>query len=187
MQDKKQPEKENRRKNVIIIVVMAIIIILLVTCIVLLVTRSGNSPDVPDTSRQEDSNASAVLERGFVDNDSAENIVSDMAEQVAEGMFRCTMTGTWTFEDSDSVSPNAYVANAADNRHTFYFDVYLQGTDEVIYSSPLLPVGSEFREIKLDKELEAGDYEAVVMYTLVDENYEEVSSAGFTITISVLH
>ena len=57
----------------------------------------------------------------------------------------------------------------------------------MIYSSPMLPVGTDIKDIKLEKPLAAGDYNAVVMYTLVDENYEEVSSVGFKITISIVH
>ena len=100
-------------------------------------------------------------------------------------MFECRMSSTWTFEDAASESPNSYVANVESNRHALYFDVYEEQTDELLYSSPILPVGSEIRNIKLDKELPVGDYDAVVMYTLVNEDYEEVSTAGFRIKISI--
>ena len=49
----------------------------------------------------------------------------------------------------------------------------------------MLPVGTELRNIKLEKELPKGEYDAVVMYTLVNEKNEEVSTVGFNITISV--
>lgn len=100
-------------------------------------------------------------------------------------MFECSMTTSWVFEDGKSESPNAYVANVENNLHTIYFDVYNSATDELLYSSPMLPVGTEIKNIKLDKELQKGEYDAVVMYTLVNEENEEVSSVGFNITISV--
>lgn len=186
---KRSDDGKGRSLAVIGIIAAVIIIILLVVCIILLITRSGSSPEASDTSQSgsQPGNVSSVLDRGFVDNTNTSDIVSDMAEQVKEGMFHCSMTFDWTFENSDSVSPNAYVANAEDNRYTFYFDVYENATNELLFSSPLIPVGSEFKEVKLGKTLEPGDHKAVVMYTLVDENYEEVSSAGFTITISILH
>ena len=40
-------------------------------------------------------------------------------------------------------------------------------------------------ENNLEKVLQKGEYDAVVMYTLVDEDNEEVSTVGFDITISV--
>lgn len=182
MADQKKVEKGNGKK-ILIIIAFLVLLAALIVCIVLLVSEpGGEQAQIP-----EESIGAVALERGFVEEDSADEMMEAMSEKVEEGMFECMMTATWTFEDADSVSPNAYVANVESNRYTFYFDVCLEDTDEVIYSSPMLPVGTELNEIKLEKELPAGDYNAVVMYTLVDENYEEVSSVGFAIVIHILN
>lgn len=167
MHSQKKTAKKKRR----VITVAAFIILLaaLAVCIVLLLLRKDE--DKP--------------ERRIIDRNNADEIMEDMSDKVDEGMFECKMTTTWTFEDGSSVSPNAYVANVESNRYALYFDVYEEGTNELLYSSPILPVGSELQDIKLDKELSAGDHDAVVMYTLVDEAEEEVSTAGFHITIYV--
>ena len=125
------------------------------------------------------------LDRGFVDESNKDKVMEDMGNKVAEGMFECKMTTSWVFEDGKSESPNAYVANVESNLHTIYFDVYDTATDELLYSSPMLPVGTELNNIKLEKELQKGEYDAVVQYTLVGEENEEVSTVGFNITISV--
>lgn len=161
------------KKKVIIIIAFVLLLAALVVCIVLLLRRNEESKE--------------PLERGFVEEDNADYIMDDMADKVAEGMFECKMSTTWTFENSDSVSQNAYVANVESNRYTICFDVYEAETNELLYSSPLLPVGTDFNDVKLEKELSAGDYDAVVMYTLVDDNNEEVSTVGFNITISIIH
>ena len=140
-------------------------------CVVLLLTRSKEE--------------SKELDRDFVDQSNTDTVMEDIGDKVAEGMFECSMTTSWVFEDGKSESPNAYVANVENNLHTIYFDVYNSATDELLYSSPMLPVGTEIKNIKLDKELQKGEYDAVVMYTLVNEENEEVSSVGFNITISV--
>lgn len=169
MSSQKESKKE-RQKKIIIVIAFVVILIALAVCLVLLFYKPKSS-----------------LDRGFVKEGNRDDIMSEMSDKVEEGMFECKMTTTWTFENADSVSPNAYVANVENNRYTFYFDVYEESTNELLYSSPLLPVGTEINDIKLEKKLSAGDYNAVVMYTLVDENEEEVSTAGFTITISVVH
>lgn len=163
--------RKTAKKKSRVITVAAFIILLaaLAVCIVLLLLRKDEEKP----------------ERGIVDRNNADTVMEDLSDKVDEGMFECKMTTTWTFEDGASVSPNAYVANVENNRYAIYFDVYEEGTDELLYSSPILPVGSEIRDIKLDKELPAGDHDAVVMYTLVDEDEEEVSTAGFHITIYV--
>ncbi|MCI8666610.1 MAG: hypothetical protein HFG82_08065 [Dorea sp.] len=160
---------KNQKK--ITVVAFVVLCIALVVCIVLLLTKSK------DDSKE--------LDRGFVDETNTDTVMEDMGDKVAEGMFECNMTTSWVFEDGKSESPNAYVANVENNLHTIYFDVYDTATEEVLYSSPMLPVGTELRNIKLEKELPKGEYDAVVMYTLVNEKNEEVSTVGFNITISV--
>lgn len=167
----------------ITVAVITVLAAALIICIVLLVSRSG---DAGEAQRNNDNDApQTVLDRGFVDESNMDDIMSELSDKVEEGMFECRMSTTWTFEDAASASPNSYVANVENNQHAIYFDVYEEQTEELLYSSPILPVGSEIRGIKLEKELSAGDYDAVVMYTLVNEAYEEVSTVGFRITISV--
>ena len=156
-----------RRKKRMIIIAFVILLVALIICILLLLRKPEEEG------------------RNFVDRDNVDTIMEDMTEKVAEGMFECMMTTEWTFENGDSESPNAYVANVENNRYTIYFDVYEKESNELLYSSPLLPVGTEIRNIKLDKKLAADEYKAVVMYTLVDDDEQEVSSAGFNITISI--
>ena len=160
---------KNQKK--VTIVAFAVLCIALVVCVVLLLTRSKEE--------------SKELDRDFVDQSNTDTVMEDIGDKVAEGMFECSMTTSCVFEDGKSESPNAYVANVENNLHTIYFDVYNSATDELLYSSPMLPVGTEIKNIKLDKELQKGEYDAVVMYTLVNEENEEVSSVGFNITISV--
>ncbi|MEH2946844.1 hypothetical protein [Sporofaciens sp. JLR.KK001] len=167
MENQKETANKGRRK--MIIIAFVVLCAALVVCVVLLLQK---------TKPKE-------LDRGFVDESNKDTVMEDMGDKVAEGMFECKMTTSWVFEDGKSESPNAYVANVENNLHTIYFDVYEKATEELLYSSPMLPVGTELDNIKLEKELQKGEYDAVVMYTLVDEDNEEVSTVGFDITISV--
>ncbi len=190
MSNQTETMEGKKRRGMIIAFAAAFILVLaaLIVCIVLLLNRQDTGPDLPDRGMvTSNGGKAAVLERGFVDTENVEDIVLEMEDKVEEGMFECEMTTTWTFDNADAVSPNAYVANAKGNRHTLYFDVYLDGEDEAIYSSPLLPVGTELQGIKLDKAVSAGEYGATVVYTLVDEDYEEVSAVGFKIKLYMVH
>lgn len=172
-----------KRRNVIVVIVVAFVVLVaaLVTCIILLLAKQQEEP----VQESQSAPRSTVLDRGFVDEDNAGNIMDEMSEKVGKGMFECKMTTAWTFDDGKSASPNAYVANVENNLYTLYFDVYEESTNELLYSSPMLPVGTELKNFKLDKELTAGEYDAVVMYTMVDENLEEVSTVGFKVTVSI--
>lgn len=181
MSNQKEPAGKKRRNIIIIAVVFAVLVAALVICIVLLLKKGEEEP----AQELESASQPTVLDRGFVDENNAEEVMDEMSKKVSEGMFECKMTTSWTFDDGKSESPNAYVANVENNLYTLYFDVYEESTNELLYSSPMLPVGTELKNFKLDKELAAGEYDAVVMYTMVDENLEEVSSVGFKVTISV--
>lgn len=181
MSNQKEPAEKKNRNIIIIAIIIAILVAALAVCIVLLLRKKEEPAQEPENTSQ-----STVLDRGFVDEDNAGEIMDEMSDKVAKGMFECKMTTAWTFDDGKSESPNAYVANVENNLYTLYFDVYEESTNELLYSSPMLPVGTELKNFKLDKELAAGEYDAVVMYTMVDENLEEVSSVGFKVTISVL-
>ncbi|MBD5445326.1 MAG: hypothetical protein HDR29_07220 [Lachnospiraceae bacterium] len=182
MSDQKEPAEKKRRGIIIIAIVFAVLVAALVLCIVLLLRKQEPVQEIEDTSQSQ----STLLNRGFVDESNADNVMDEMSEKVSQGMFECKMTTAWTFDDGKSESPNAYVANVENNLYTLYFDVYEEATNELLYSSPMLPVGTELKNFKLDKELDAGEYNAVVMYTMVDEDLEEVSTVGFKVTISIL-
>ena len=190
----KTEENSAKRKKLLIIVfiILAIIIVALVAVISYLLGREKSSNvgaqprnDVAETSQRE-----VVGESRFVlDEGSALTALDEMRKQVEEGMFECSMSTEWTFADGNSESEDAYVANTTNNTHPFYFDVVLNnGSGEVIYASPILPVGTHLTGFKLDKPLAAGTYEAVCKYKLLkdEESQEVISAANFIITISVL-
>lgn len=186
----KTEDMEVKKSHAFVIASVAAFVLVagaLIVCIILLLKRQDNV-DLPGREAVTgNGGTAAVLERGFVDAEDTSAVVTEMQDKVEEGMFECSMTTTWSFDNAEAVSPNAYVANVESNRHTLYFDVYLDGEEEAVYSSPLLPVGTELQGIKLDRAVLAGDYDATVVYTLVDEDYEEVSAVGFKIKLYMAH
>jgi hypothetical protein len=170
-------KKEKEKKNVKIIIGIVVIVVLLAVIVVLLIFLLRNK-------QQPEEERSSI--RTITSADDAESIMEDMQEQVRKGMFECKMSMKWTFPDGKSSSTDAYVANSEANTYPIYFDVYIN-EDELIYSSPVIPVGSNIAGFALDKELPAGNYEATVMYTLVEdvETQKEISQAGFIVDITV--
>lgn len=175
-----QEKPANKKGRIAVIAAFAVLIAALVVCVALLARK-----ETVDTVDERPSAAARLPDRGVVTDDNADSIMDEMREKVADGMFECRMTTDWAFPDGKSEAVNAYVANVEANHYDIYFDVYESETDELLYSSPVIPVGESLSNFKLDKELEAGKYDAVVMYTLVNEAYEEVSTVGFTVTITV--
>jgi hypothetical protein len=173
---------------VAIVAILSVLVVVLITVVVILLARKkDDTAENPPATQERREVTNSV--RTVLDEESANDIMDQMREEVAEGMFECEMSMTWTFDNGQAESKDAYVANSTNNTHPILFDVYMKDTEELLYSSPVLPVGTNLTNIKLDKELEAGSYQATVMYSLLEdeESQEEISSAGFVITINVLN
>jgi len=178
------------KRGFILIAAFLVIILILVAVIAFLLGRNANgSSDVGTQKRNTvtENREVAGSARVVLDENSASNLMEEMRNEVEEGMFECNMSMTWTFADGESASKDAIVVNGSNNTYPIYFDVNLQDTNELIYSSPVIPVGSQLTEFTLDKDLDPGEYKAVVMYSLLEDEDSQVvkSQAGFVIKIIV--
>jgi hypothetical protein len=107
-------------------------------------------------------------------------------ERVAKGMFYTHFSNLWTFPDGKSASTDAVMGNSANNLYPFYFTLTLADTGELVYTSGVLPLGTEIDQLVLDTELPAGTYPAVIGIHMIDENGEErESDSGFNITLDI--
>ena len=170
-------KKANNKKMIILICVFVVIVAGLVAVIVSLLLR-----------KPEQKTETNEIPPTIVDEDNAEEVLQDIEDNTAKTQFRCRMTTDWNFADGKSESKDAYIANADTNHYPMYFEVRLVDSNEVIYTSPTIPVGSELNGLKLEQELSKGDHDAEVIYHLIDteNNNEEVSTVSFTVVIHVL-
>lgn len=174
VQSSKPQAKSN--KLVVLIVVLLLVLVVLAGVIVFLLTRPKETNIEP----------SPTGGRGTV---VTEENAAEIQEQInnatptPDGSYVTSMSIDWHFKGLTST--DAYVANAVENTRTVYFDLLLADTGDLIYSSPYLPVGAELKEITLDKELEAGTYETILVYHLVDDEENEISTLSIALTIYV--
>jgi hypothetical protein len=137
-------------------------------------------------SREAVATTASTAGRGMVVNEENASSVKEWAETpVEDGYYRVQMNMKWDFPDGESPSSNAYVANAETNTRTVYFDLTLKDTNELIYSSPFIPVTAKLDEITLNRDLEKGEYPAMVTYHLVDDNFEEITTVSINIVLNV--
>jgi hypothetical protein len=95
------------------------------------------------------------------------------------------MNTDWDFQTSQTPSHNAYVENAPQNTRMVYFDVILDDTNELVYSSPFIPVGGKLEEFALDAKLSKGDYAATVIYHLVDDDHKEITTVSVSVNLHI--
>lgn len=122
-----------------------------------------------------------------VNEENVNDILSEMEGGVMPGAYQATMNSTWHFEKGDAASYDAYVENAQANENPVYFDVTRSDTNETIFESPIIPVGSHLDEIILDSELSKGTYDCVMTYHLLDEDDETISTVRVSLEIVIEH
>jgi hypothetical protein len=172
--DAKETKSKLTTKHVVLILGSLIIIAAAIIIIMWLRDRTDiNDMDVPR------GNMVAVA-------DNLGDIRAELEERIERGMFETHMTTVWTFDNGGAPSFDAVMGNSPNNRYPFWFTVTLQGTDEPVYTSGLMPVGTELTEIILDRHLPAGDYSAIVAINMIDDDDIPVdSNVGLGIRIIV--
>jgi len=123
-----------------------------------------------------------------VTSNNVEQVASEFLNEqyVAPGYFSTQMSTTWHFTSGDAVSEDAYVKNDAGNTNDIYFDVFLESNEnEPILQSPVIPRGAEMNDISLEKNLDAGTYDCVMVYHLIDDDQKTVSTLRVAFTIII--
>lgn len=166
-------EQTGKSKKLVILCVVVIVALLAV--IVILMSRGKE--------KEEDPKRNVVVTK-----DNAEEVIEDMLNEdyVEPGYYSASMSTTWYFATGDAVSEDAYVENVPENTNDVYFDLVLaEDEEEVLLKSPVIPRGSELKDISLDKSLSAGTYDCVMIYHLVDEEQNTVSTLRVGVTVVV--
>lgn len=170
---RKQKQKKKGKGGFVIAALAVIIIAILIGVIIYLLQRS----EEPDDERRNVVITPENVERVLEELDEAQNEF---------GYYTVTMNPTWHFENGNLASYDAVVENAEANTNDVYFDIVLQNDeDNVLYKSPIIPRGGRLEEIALDKPLDAGTYECVVIYHLVDEEQNTLSTLRIALSIIV--
>lgn len=164
-------EKGGNRKLLICILIVALIAAL--GTIVVMAYNMGNGR--PDQTGTVEQGARGVV----ISSENAEQIAEEIANStpVEPGYYTVAMTTGWHFKDGSSVSTDAYVKNKPENSHDVYFDLFLADDREnPIYMSPVISLGAELDQIKLDRKLPKGEYQCVMVYHLVDKDQNTVDT-----------
>jgi hypothetical protein len=171
------PTQGLQTKHIVLILLIVLIIAAAVVTVILLTRDKSPEPLQP-----------SGIGMPVINEGNLADVEEDIRAKVEKGMFATHMTTMWTFPDGESPSDDAIMGNSAANTYPYWFDVTVNG--ENVFTSDLLPVGSQIKDILLTKDLDAGEYAAVVNVHLVDDtnNNEAIeSNMGFNITIVVLN
>ena len=121
-----------------------------------------------------------------VTEDNLQEALDWLSRPLEDATYTTSMNIEWVFERWNTPSLNAFVENYHTNNRTVYFDLWLDATEELLFTSPYIPVGAELDEMRLIKQLPAGVYPSTVTYFLVDDDYNEVANLSVAVTVRIL-
>ncbi len=182
MAEQEAVNTKSKPNTFIITMIAAVIILVLVAIIVMLLKRPATVVE-----RDPYSTAARSARATVVTKDNVDDVLAKASEPIEDTYYTCTMNSEWHFTSSKSSSYDAYVMNSTDNRRTVYFDLFIDGVEgeELVYSSPYIPVGSELTDIKLTETLEKGTYSATMVYHLVDDDKAEITTLSVGVTLYI--
>lgn len=166
--------------NKLVVILLGLVVVLVIALIITVAAVFVNQKKTAETTEPK--------RTVVVSAENAEEVAEELIQQtyVEPGYYNTQMTTTWHFASGDSVSEDAYVLNDAGNTNDVFFDVFLENDEsDPLYQSPVLPRGSELEGIKLDKKLDAGTYNCICVYHLVDDKQNTVSTLRVAFTIIV--
>ena len=161
---------------------IALAILVVIAAIVTFAVKK-DEPKEPTTQSGIVYDGSAV--EGGWDNLSPEEIAEKLNEKVAEGMINISMNTAPYFEDGKAEG-NVMIVNESINNYPQQVEFIRNDTQEVIYQSKAIPVGSKIERAALDVELPAGTYECTAMFHNLDPvSGEIIGTAGAIINITI--
>lgn len=172
MSGKRKTANRGKNTKVLIIICALVVVIVLLGIIIYLLVKQ----DEPERRNI------------VVNEENAERVAEEMADEdyVEPGYYTVNMDTDWHFSKGDAISDDARVDNSAENTNDVYFDVFLaENEDEAIYKSPVIPRGGYLENIALDKPLDQGTYDCIIVYHLIDEDQETISTLRVAFTITV--
>ena len=127
----------------------------------------------------------SAVEGGWKEADT-DKIIASLNEKVEEGMINISMNTSPNFREG-TAEGNLMIVNEGINRYPQVVEITRNDTNEMIYKSGAIPVGSKIEHAKLSTDLPAGTYECTAMFYNVDpETGSYLGCAGAIISITVL-
>jgi len=165
--------------------VLILLLVLVVIAIALTLFKSCSADKVPNTTQNGIVYDDNAIDGGWDEADT-DKIVESLNKKVDEGMINISMNTAPVFATGAS-SGNLMIVNESINNYPQVVQITRNDTNELIYTSGGIAVGSKIEEAKLDIDLPAGTYECTAMFNNVDpETGAYLGCAGAIITITVL-
>ncbi len=178
---KKEKGSSVNKLLIVLICVLVAAVLALVAIFVVLPAINKNA----ETPAAEDGWYDPAAEVGNLPGKTQEEIQAELNRVVEEGMFNISIASAIIFEDGTAQGA-ARIENIQANHYNMGVIITLDDETEPIYESKGLAPGQYIENIKLSRDLPAGEYSATALFTAyTKEDLLKVGQAAAKITIIV--
>ena len=174
-------EQKNRRSKWIrrICLIAAILVIIL---LLLRFCGKRDGPEVIDNRPNMVDLRTGEIDDAALEGMSDEEIVELLNRKVQSSMITMSMNPDPTFRDGKG---NLLIYNDASNQGPIVVEIKRSDTGELIYTSPVVPLGKRINSGALDVELPPGSYPCTAYFHYVDSTGMILGSGGIAVQIHV--
>ena len=167
-------------------IALAVSVILIILSIILVVHMVNGIPEPEPLDKTP--SAGLVYDESATEGGwealTPEEIEENLNHQLEEGLINISMNTSPIFENGKAKG-NLMIVNEPINRHPQKVEIIRNDTQEIIYTSGAIPVGSKIEAAALDAELEAGSYDCTALFHSLDDAGNIIGSAGALISITI--
>lgn len=160
-------ETQNKKNSTIVqkVLIVALFIIIIIGAIFILSKiKKVNQPNEINNNGLKTYESNIILD----DPETLQDEYDKMVEKAKEGRMALEMKTVASSDDGKNFI--CYLGNAKSNSYDMYMVLYLDSTQEEIYRTGLLPVGSRIESFELEKALEPGEHTATIVYNQVEDD-----------------
>lgn len=160
METPTESKKPASPSNKAVIIIAAIVVVIALAIAVFALTRGGGDSSGNAIGYATDAKV-------LLDQDSLQAAVDEAQENAKNGMVALQYQNDAFSSDGKTFS--CYIANSPSNLYDMFLTIYADAAlEDQLFLSGLVPPGSGFEEITLDRQLEPGDHTVYVAVTQVD-------------------
>lgn len=188
-------ENKDSKSKVIIIVLIVLLVLMLTggTVMFIILTSAPDTSEIAEsivTTEQSNPKNPLILDYDTgavaIDEDSLQKAVDEMYEKTQNGYM------TLDFQNSaisdDGINFVCHIGNDPKNTADMFVNIYKDNTlSEQLYLSGLIPPGKGLESFTSEQKLETGTYDAVLVFTQVEDDHETLKaqvSVALTLVVS---
>lgn len=183
--ENKNRQEAKGKKNILDAAYKIFVVLGIIAIILLIIFKPCNCQCNVNNSSSNSSTYFDTTTDDSVSDSANSSVVDDLNKQVEDGMITMSMNTEPVFENG-SAKGNLLIENDKSNNYPQVVEIYRDDTNELIYTSSMIPVGKFVNEDTLDVNLSKGDYECTAHFNAVDENTgEKLGTACVEITLHI--